>query len=46
MMPISGFASHEPSRGAETLTFTLNLFALFITEYIKRIYGTLNELKS
>ncbi len=32
-------------RGTKTPTFTLNLFALFITEYIKRIYGTLNELK-
>jgi putative transposase len=32
-------------RGTKTPTFTLNLFALFITEYIKRIYRTLNELK-
>ena len=32
-------------RGTKPPTFTLNLFALFITECIKRIYGTLNELK-
>lgn len=31
--------------GNKTPVFTLNLFALFITEYIKRLYGTLNELK-
>ena len=31
--------------GTKTPTFTLNLFALFITEYIKHIYGALCELK-